>query len=242
MALDQAIAEHVQAGQSPATLRFYGWHPRVLSLGYAQPLASVDRPLARELRVDLVRRPTGGQAILHNDELTYAVALPHHHRLAERGVLRSYAAISRGLTAGLERVGLDPELGDWEPNADQTGDGLCFGSASRHEISVHGHKLIGSAQTRVHRGLLQHGSVVLSHDPDISRLLGLPALDPRPLGLRDLLPDPPTVGTLIQAFAEGFASELDAGLAPSQWSPDELTRAEELIRLRYASDAWLTRC
>ena len=242
LAVDQAIAEHVQAAEAPPTLRFYTWYPRALSLGHAQPVAAVDRPLAGKLGVDLVRRPTGGQAILHNDELTYAMALPKRHPLAARGVLRSYAALSRGLTAGLQRLGLKPELGDWEPKSGQTGDGLCFGSPSRHEIAVRGHKVVGSAQTRLHRGLLQHGSIVLSHDPDIYPLLGLQPVDPPSADLRTLLPDTPAVGSLIQAFTEGFASELDAAFAPSELSPEELARSDELLQLRYATDAWLERC
>ena len=241
MAIDQAVAECVQAERTPPTLRFYTWRPRALSIGYAQPIASVDRRRAARLGVDIVRRPTGGQAILHHDELTYAVALPRGHPLAADGVLESYGVISRGLTAGLGLLGLAPRSGGWGPASSPVSDGVCFVSPSRHEIAVDGHKLIGSAQTRLHRGILQHGSIVLTHDPEIFSLMGVPEPPSAPSGLRALLPALPPTGALVQAFAAGFAQALELTLRPGRLSAEEQARAHELRDDRYQTDAWLQR-
>jgi len=135
MAVDQAIAESVQDGSAPPTLRFYTWWPRALSLGYHQPLRLVDRPLAQHLGIDIVRRITGGGALLHSDELTYAVALPRRHDVVRGGIRESYAALTEGLVAGLEALGLAPRAGETAPAPEETLPGLCFASPSTPEIA-----------------------------------------------------------------------------------------------------------
>ncbi|MBM4437167.1 MAG: octanoyltransferase, partial [Actinobacteria bacterium] len=165
LALDQAMAEAVQDGRQPPTLRFYTWWPRALSLGFSQRFALVDAALAGVRGVGVVRRPTGGQAILHHDELTYAIALPRQHALAAGGGSASYQRLSHGLVAGLLTLGLAPDpahplapgdrrvrapaaltsVGD--PRA-HTSLAVCFATPSAHELVVHGHKVVGSAQSR----------------------------------------------------------------------------------------------
>ena len=164
LATDQAVAESVRDGASPPTLRFYTWRPAALSLGYGQPLAAVDTELARREGIDLVRRPTGGQAILHNDELTYAVMLPRTHALAAGGVLSSYERLSAGFERGFESLGLEARQGNWQPDPSDAEGLLCFASPSTHELSAQGVKLMGSAQTRLGGALLQHGSIPFAHD------------------------------------------------------------------------------
>ncbi len=241
MALDQALAEAVQSGRSPPTLRFYTWWPRTISLGYRQPVDLVDRQIAWTLGVDVVRRMTGGEAILHSDDLTYAVAIPRSHPLARGGVLASYAAISQGLVAGLEALGLTPTAGEALDIASDEALGLCFATPSRHEIWVDGHKVIGSAQGRVHGGVLQHGSVVLSHDDGIYPLTRSRAPIDRLRGLRDVLSQPVTVGSLVQAMTEGFATRLDVIPEPGELTANERSRRDELVKVRYANNDWLER-
>ena len=180
MAIDQAVAEAVQCGAAPPTLRFYTWWPRALSLGYHQSLRLVDRPLAQHLGIDIVRRITGGGALLHGDELTYAVAVPRRHRLVRGGVRASYAALTQGLIAGLEALGLTPRSGAGPIAPAEARPDLCFSSPSTHEIWIDGRKMVASAQGRVHGGVLQHGSVVLSHDLDVHRLTHTPLPRARP--------------------------------------------------------------
>lgn len=240
LATDQAVAETVRDGTSPPTLRFYTWRPAALSLGYGQPLAVVDSELARREGIDLVRRPTGGQAILHNDELTYAVMLPRTHALAAGGVLASYERLSAGFERGFAALGLEARQGDWQPAASDAEGLLCFASPSTHELSVNGVKLMGSAQTRLGGALLQHGSIPFTHDPRIHDLLRLPR--PAALrGLRDLRSPAPTVGALVEILATGFVEALCVVLTPGGLSADECSRRDELVRKRYACNAWLAR-
>ena len=240
LATDEAVSEHVRDGASPPTLRFYTWRPAALSLGYGQPLAVVDADLACRHGIDLVRRPTGGQAILHNDELTYAVMLPREHPLAAGGVLASYERLSTGFERGFASLGLDARQGDWQPAASNGAGLLCFASPSTHELSANGVKLMGSAQTRLGGALLQHGSMPFAHDPRIYDLLRIPR--PAELrGLRDLLAPAPTVGALIEALSTGFTQALSVALAPAQLTGAELQRRDELVQNRYGCTAWLSR-
>ena len=240
LATDQAVAENVRDGASPPTLRFYTWRPAALSLGYGQPLTAVASDLAPQYGIDLVRRPTGGQAILHNDELTYAVMLPRTHALAAGGVLRSYERVSASFERGFATLGLDTRQGDWQSDAADGAGLLCFASPSTHELSAQGVKIMGSAQTRLGGALLQHGSIPFAHDPRIFDLLRLPR--PAALhGLRDLLSLSPTVGALIEVLATGFTEALQVTLTPDGLSAAELNRRDELVRNRYACDAWLSR-
>ena len=240
IATDQAVAEHVRDGTSPPTLRFYTWRPAALSLGYGQPLAVVDTDLARRWGTDLVRRPTGGQAILHNDELTYAVMLPRTHALAVGGVLASYGRLSAGFERGFAALGLDAHQGDWQPAASDAEGLLCFASPSTHELSAQGVKLMGSAQTRLGGALLQHGSVPFAHDPRVYDLLRLPR-PMAPRGLRDLQSPAPTVGALVEVLATGFSEALGRALLPGVLSESERRRRDELAQVRYRCSAWLAR-
>ncbi len=107
MAVDEAILEAVSSDQAPPTLRLYAWDPPCLSLGYAQSCADADFAALARYGWELVRRPTGGRAILHTDELTYAVIAPLNNPVVSGGVLDSYSRISRGLLAAFERLSLD---------------------------------------------------------------------------------------------------------------------------------------
>ena len=242
MAIDQAMAEAVQRGDAPPTLRFYSWRPRALSLGYHQPLHLVDRSLARQRGIDVVRRITGGAALLHSDELTYAIAVPRRHRLVRGGVRASYAALTQGLAAGLEALGLAPEAGAPTHAAEEALPGLCFWSPSGHELWVAEHKMVASAQGRVHGGVLQHGSLVMSHDLDLHPLTRTTAPNACPPGLRDVLPQPTTIGELVQTLTQGVAERLRIAPQPGALSPAERNRSDELVKVRYAHDAWLARC
>ena len=241
MALDQALVESLAAGQRAPTLRFYTWARPTLSIGYAQPIANVDLQTAAASGVSVVRRRTGGQAILHDDELTYALALPRAHALAGSGIIDSYAALSQGLLAGLDLLGVRAEIGRWSPPAGQQVDDICFASPSGHEILAAGRKIVASAQCRLKGAVLQHGSIVLSHNADVYRLFGLSFRRP-PDGLRACLAGPVTVGALIQVFAQGFATALNVDLTPADPSSVEDTRTQKLVRVRYADDDWLHRC
>lgn len=163
MAIDETLLERVSQRQRLPTLRLYGWEPFCLSLGYGQSSADVDLERLQARGWHLVRRPTGGKAILHGDELTYSLTLPLDDELARGDVVESYRRISQGLMEALALLGLTPH--STRATADGVARGpVCFEVPSHYEITVGGRKLIGSAQVRRRAGLLQHGTLPLYGD------------------------------------------------------------------------------
>ncbi len=164
MAVDAAILAAVCRRGCAADAALYGWTPPCLSLGYGQRARDADADRLAARGWDIVRRPTGGRAILHADELTYSVALPADHPLARIGVVESYRRISAALLAALEALGAQPHA-DRAAESDKSATSpVCFETPSHYEITVDGRKLVGSAQVRRREGLLQHGTLPLSGD------------------------------------------------------------------------------
>src|SRR5688500_8057100 len=164
MAIDHALFESVQNG-APPTLRFYRWDPPCLSLGRNQP-ARVAMSELRQRGLDLVRRPTGGLAVLHDRELTYSVCV----RVDQLGSPRAaYAVINRALLGGLVRFGVPAEsAGENTSAAAFRRAGSCFAGTAPGEVGVRGRKLIGSAQRCERRTILQHGSILLGGDQTLA--------------------------------------------------------------------------
>src|SRR5256885_6128451 len=134
MAVDEVLLDAVAAGEAPPTIRFYEWAPPCLSLGYFQPFDVVDVDGCRALGVEVVRRPTGGRAILHDRELTYSVALPASVLGHEGGVLPSYYRLSLALQDGLRRLGVAASLAPESAGSSPPHGPGCFGRPSAHEI------------------------------------------------------------------------------------------------------------
>lgn len=163
MATDEAILASVGRGEALPTLRIYQWQPFCLSLGYGQRVNEVDQDRLVAHGWDLVRRPTGGKAILHGDELTYSVALPNDDDLAQGDVVESYRRISEALIDALRLLGLQPQSEKQAKGVSGLGP-VCFEVPSHYEITAGGKKLIGSAQVRRKNGILQHGTLPLYGD------------------------------------------------------------------------------
>lgn len=237
MALDEALLEAVGSGESPPTLRFYGWDPPCLSLGAFQALAEVDREACAKLGIDVVRRPTGGRAVLHHREVTYAVVLP---RAAAGRPREVYLKICRGILRGLERLGV---RADFAPvGSHRRGGGpSCFAAASDYEVLVDGRKLVGSAQVWRSGNLLQHGAVLLSADRALwARLMGQPDAADGLIGLLEVRPGL-TFNQVVGALAAGFAEEFGMGLVAGGWGSAELERAGRLVQEKYARSSWTGR-
>lgn len=171
MARDQALLDRAIAGEGPF-LRVYGWARPTLSLGYFQNLEEVaEAGEAERLDVDVVRRFTGGGAILHHLEVTYAIALPASHPWAKLDVNDSYLAITRPLLDLLRDHGVDAKFRGGDDPAVKTAN--CFAGAACPDIVVQGRKLFGSAQRRREGAVLQHGSLLLNIDEDLwARIFG----------------------------------------------------------------------
>jgi lipoate-protein ligase A len=251
MALDEAILESVVNHQAPPTLRLYAWDPPCLSLGQAQPISDVDLSALAIRSWDLVRRPTGGRAILHTDELTYSVAAPQNEPRVSGTILESYCRLSSALLRALELLHLQAKADHQYPlpdGAQQTG-AVCFEVPSNYEITVDGKKLIGSAQARRLGGVLQHGSLPLYGDlTRITQVLTYPDEPAREKAARRLLSHAATVESLLghplsweeaaSAFRTAFEGSLDLELIPAEPLKTELIRAEQLTASKYGSPEW----
>ncbi len=254
MAVDEAILEGVIAGTSQPTLRLYAWEPPCLSLGYAQPIADVDFPALQAYGWDLVRRPTGGRAILHTDELTYAVIGPQSDPRLTGSVLESYQNLAQALLLALQKLGCDPQA-EADPLAGPGSDpkgAVCFEVPSHYEITVQHKKLVGSAQRRSKSGVLQHGSLPLHGD--LGRItLGLrfPDISARQIAATRLLERAATLESLLgvrlpwsqaaRAFQAAFTEALDLDLQPGEMTDEEHALAEQLVREKYRGDDWTRR-
>lgn len=247
MAVDEAILEAAGSGMVPPTLRLYAWDPPCLSLGYAQPCKDVDLPRLVERGWQVVRRPTGGRAILHTDELTYSICGPISEPRLAGSVLESYRTLSAGLLGALHLLGT-PAMSQSNP-ASQSHGPVCFEVPSNYEITVAGRKLIGSAQARRKAGVLQHGTLPLYGDLGrIVQVLVFPDENARLVAAQSLHAHAATLqevtGILIQwqqtaqAFAAAFEQSLNLHLTDANLTPAELARAEELVESKYAHSDW----
>lgn len=215
MAADLACLDEVAAGAAPV-LRLYRWSPPALSLGRFQPAGDVDHARCRALGVEVVRRPTGGKALLHGGDLTYAVAMRRPAGPAGR-VDALYGTLAAGLVAGLAELGVRARVGEERGPAGP----VCFAAAQGPDLRVGDRKLCGSAQLQRGTVVLQHGSVLIERLPfdELDLLAGdLPEGDTRDrirskrVTLRDLGVDagPAVVGS---ALARGFRHALDITFA-----------------------------
>jgi lipoate-protein ligase A len=161
MALDSLLAN--QQHLDRPVLRLYRWQPFAISLGYHQRADEVDRVACHRAGIDVVRRPTGGRAILHAEEITYCVVIPDWHPLFDRSTRAAHTAISHALLNGLSRLRLPVSLTARErqvPRGVLRNKFACFASTARHEIQCNNRKLVGSAQRRFASAILQHGSIM----------------------------------------------------------------------------------
>lgn len=252
MAIDEAIAQAIAAGLVPPTLRFYAWAPPCVSLGRNQKGAEVDTAYCAALGYDIVRRPTGGRAILHTDELTYSIIAAPDHPLMAGLVLDSYLRISRGLVAGLRRLGIAAQEAPGSNRAGPDVSPACFEVPSAYEIVANGRKVLGSAQARRAKSVLQHGSLPLTGD--LTRVVDclVFADEAERAALRATLIGhaataetsagrPISYDEALDALIVGLAEGLQIALAPGDLTDAERAWAAELVRNKYANTAWTMR-
>ncbi len=252
MAVDSAILRAVSQGSVLPTLRLYDWAPPCLSLGYNQPISDVDQTQLNAEGWDLVRRPTGGRAILHVDELTYAViGLKSDPRL-EGGILASYQRLAQALAGALVLLGLPVETQEKKNPAFDPNQPICFEFPSDFEITAHGKKIIGSAQARKGEGVLQHGSLPLHGDlTRITRVLQFPSSETRSRAGFDLLQKAATAESIsgravtwqeaAEAFQRAFSNSLNIHLVEEELTTEELDHAEQLVDTQYGHPDWTWR-
>lgn len=249
MAVDEVILKQIAAGSQP-TLRLYRWSVPTLSLGFSQPLTDAAQDRISDRGWGLVRRLTGGRAILHADELTYSVAVRLDHPLAQGSIVESYRRISSALLIALEQIGLAASA-DRHDKPSGAQNPICFEVPSNYEIAVGGRKLVGSAQVRKYGALLQHGTLPLTGDlsrivdalvyPDeTARDQAREQVHTRALTL-ELALNGVLVGwdQVADSFEYGFATRFNMNLQPAQLSETEQSDATQLATDKYADPAWL---
>ena len=232
MALDAALLELHALGESPPTLRLYQWEPAALSLGYFQRRCGLDTAACRRLGIDVVRRPTGGRAVLHLHDLTYSLVAGLPEGLPSSPAA-AYRLICSGLLAGLRLLGVEAEPGR-EPLKPPQPE-VCFLRLAACDLSHGGRKFAGSAQTWRGSSLLQHGSIVLSSQAEpLAAVFGggeglLSSLEARTTSLEDILGRPVGAAELAAALRQGMAAVLGIEFEPGGLSEEELALARQRI-------------
>ncbi|MHB8172232.1 MAG: lipoate--protein ligase family protein [Thermincolia bacterium] len=249
MALDEAVMLAVSRGLAPPTIRFYQWSPAAVTLGYFQSLAKeIDQQACQQAGIDIVRRLTGGRAVLHHQEFTYSLVTPEGHPKVAGPVLQSYLFISRGLLEGLTRLGVKAEL-TAGTRCQEHNSAACFDAPSWYELGVEGKKLAGSAQTRRHGCFLQHGSIPVQNNPDsLFSILRFPSEEVRArakaffmaktTSLDDILGYRPDFAKVSEGFAQGLAAGLGITLEEQRLLPEEIAWAEDLCLSKYCTNEW----
>lgn len=257
MAVDEALLEVFATEGNPTTVRFYGWSPPALSLGYAQSLErEIDLRQCSSLGIDVVRRPTGGRAVLHDHEVTYSVVIGGDDPRVSSGVLAAYLTISQAMIRGLSYLGISAELLPLRrgiPLPSDTASPVCFATPSSYEVAVGGRKIIGSAQRRAHNVIMQHGSIPLSMN--IERLRTVFGRSSLENGLPQGKPDSPLPMTSLQeaggraydyaevvaALTQGIAETWQVDIVPGQLTAAERQLSAHLCTTKYHSDVWTWR-
>jgi len=243
MAIDEALAKHIGRTQGAPVLRVYAWQPPAVSLGFHQSFDDIRTDLCQRDGIDVVMRPTGGRAVLHADELTYAVIIPENSLHYKQEISALYEVLSRGILKALEYLDIHVrfERSATTPKNFARGElsALCYASSVQHEIGFQGKKLVGSAQRRFEGAALQHGSVLigpkhldladyLSRGDHKWRQAVKRYMASHTTCLNDLRGHPVAYRELAAAMKKGFAAALNITFVDDQLSARELSLAEQL--------------
>lgn len=251
MALDESIAVAARTGAAPPTLRIYGWRKPSVTIGAFQKTADVDTDYCKDRDIPLVRRPTGGRAILHGDELTYSFSSPCEGVFA-RSLMETYLLLGAAFMAFFRLLGLDVEMQTQRQRGREQGrSALCFDTVSPGEIRCRGRKIAGAAQRRWSDGFLQQGAIPYRTDPAALHAVftrpgssedqGLPAISAVPhvpTGLRELVRNLDSLNIkelLIVSFERTFPVTLEE----TPPSPREEELALRLCLEKYQDPQWL---
>ncbi|MGD6803908.1 lipoate--protein ligase family protein [Rossellomorea aquimaris] len=255
MALDEALLDWHSEGKIPPVIRFYGWDPATLSVGYFQKVEKeINMEAVKEHGLGFVRRPTGGRGVLHEHELTYSVIVTEEHPEMPKTVTEAYRVISEGILRGFRALGLEayfavPRTEEEKQGLKSPRSAVCFDAPSWYELVVEGRKVAGSAQTRQKGVILQHGSILLDLDEDkLFSLFKYPndrvkermqrAFKSKAVAVNEISSETVTLDMAKAAFKKGFEQGLGIELEPYVLSQEEAQYVEDLAKRRYESDEW----
>ncbi|WP_313798307.1 biotin/lipoate A/B protein ligase family protein [Cytobacillus sp.] len=255
MALDEALLDWNSVGKIPPVIRFYGWNPATLSIGYFQKVEKeIDMEQVKAHGLGFVRRPTGGRGVLHEHELTYSVIVSEEHPDMPKTVTEAYRVISEGILKGFHHLGMDayfavPKTAEERNSLKNPRSAVCFDAPSWYELVVEGRKVAGSAQTRQKGVILQHGSILLDLDEDkLFSLFKYPsdrvkermqkAFKNKAVAINEISKERITIEQAKEAFKRGFAEGLNIELEPYELSAEELAYVNKIAKERYEQDEW----
>ncbi|MBN1861186.1 MAG: lipoate--protein ligase family protein [Candidatus Thermoplasmatota archaeon] len=232
MAIDQAILSEVSKGNALPTVRFYGWAPAAISIGYFQSLTEeVDIAACERFGVDYVRRVTGGGAVFHEKELTYSIVIPEAHPEIPKNIMKSYGRICRALMRGLQHLGIESEY------------------APINDIVARGQKISGNAQTRKLQTVLQHGTILL--DVDVNKMFSLlkvpnekikdkliADVKQRVTSVKHLLGREVGFQQVSQVMIKGFEEEFQVKLSEGKLTENERALTKKYEEECFSSVAW----
>lgn len=242
MAIDEAIALAFSEGKAPETLRLYRWENPSFSIGAFQRL-ELDWIASLEAQhIEIVRRITGGRALLHDDEFTYSLISSTANPLFSSGIKGSFQSIAKGLLSGLQQIGLEAALHapSHTPRLERKNP-LCFDAVSIYEITAREKKLIGSAQRRWKNHFLQHGSLIIKQSDAMKNGMEdfpVKLVSENQITLAELMPIPPRYEALFQAIKTGFEKALAITLNPGTLSRYEQMLVQQCLREKYGRRAW----
>lgn len=252
MAMDEAILTAHSLGLVPPTIRFYTWQPATLTVGYFQKLMDeIDVEAVQRYGYQLVRRLTGGRAVLHDDELTYSVIISEEQM--PTSVIEAYRLITTALLEGYKGLGLNAEYALPEKKGQPLEhSAVCFETPSAYEVVVEGRKVAGSAQTRQKGVVLQHGSIPLTMNVDtLYDLFYFPnerikerlkrAFHNKSIAINELLAEPVSIEQVKNAFASGFERAFQTSLKPTHLTSEELELTKKFVTEKYSSHEWVYR-
>ncbi len=262
MAVDEAIMIAHKNGLVPPTIRFYQWSPPAVSLGYFQDLKKeINVKVCQDIGIDIVRRPTGGKAVLHDQELTYSFIIKENDPLVNDSILETYKKISGGIIRGLSYLGIKAELvllrGKLENNLLGRSDkarihhldfkSICFSVPSQYEVQVEGKKIVGSAQVRKGGVVLQHGSLLIKLEKDkLFSVFNFPSVQIREklkskfkaTSLEEILKRKIDFSELSNIIPRGFEAEFGVRLVESKLTEPEEKISKDLLENKYLTYEW----
>jgi len=262
MAVDEAIMIAHKNGLVPPTIRFYQWSPPAVSLGYFQDLKKeINVKVCQDIGIDIVRRPTGGKAVLHDQELTYSFIIKENDPLVNNSILETYKKISGGIIRGLSYLGIKAELvplrGKLENHLLDRSDkarihhldfkSICFSIPSQYEVQVEGKKMVGSAQVRKGGVVLQHGSLLIKLEKDkLFSVFNFPSVQIREklkskfkaTSLEEILKRKIDFSELSNILPRGFEEEFGVRLVESKLTEPEEKIFQDLLENKYLTYEW----
>jgi lipoate-protein ligase A len=254
MAMDEALLEY--ASEGPPTLRLFTWTEPWLSVGCLQPISDVDISACQRAGIPIVRRASGGTAVLHEGTVAFSLAVPPSHRLAVSDIVESYRMLAPPALIALEKIGIAAELVRLEeaqrgrPNG--FGSAACFAALSPYELVVGSRKLVGNSQLRRRGSILHHAVMMLDFNPgrfagflktgsldEVRRLSAF--LDVRIGSLGGVLGRQVSAEEVAAAVQRGFAEAFGVRLVPDALTLQESERARQLVVDKYGSHSWTYR-